>query len=46
MLPRVLKELASKTPYVRPTIVPGSSLSLYEYLQDGKLDAGVVVAPP
>ncbi|EAR9474403.1 LysR family transcriptional regulator [Escherichia coli] len=46
MLPRVLKELTSKAPNARPTIVPGSSLSLFESLQAGKLDAAVVVAPP
>ena len=46
MLPQALKALTSKAPNARPVIVPGSSLSLFQSLQAGELDAAVVVAPP
>lgn len=46
MLPAALRALAALAPGIRPHIVPGSSRQLYQSLQDGELDAALLVAPP
>jgi DNA-binding transcriptional LysR family regulator len=46
MLPAALKEFTQKAPQARPVIVPGTSKSLFQALQNGELDAAIVVRPP
>lgn len=46
MLPAALRTLTRQAPGLRPTIVPGTSRSLYQALLAGELDAAILVAPP
>jgi DNA-binding transcriptional LysR family regulator len=46
MLPAALREFTDRAPRARLVIVPGTSMSLFQSLQAGELDAAIVVAPP
>jgi DNA-binding transcriptional LysR family regulator len=46
LLPRALLELSRLAPGIKTSILPGTSRSLYMALQNGELDAAVIVAPP
>jgi DNA-binding transcriptional LysR family regulator len=46
LLPRALLELSRVAPGIKTSILPGTSRSLYLALQNGELDAAVIVAPP
>lgn len=45
-LPSALLELSRLAPGIKTSILPGTSRSLYLALQNGELDAAVIVAPP
>ncbi len=46
LLPSALLELSRMAPGIKTSILPGTSRSLYQALQNGELDAAVIVAPP
>lgn len=46
LLPSALLELSRSAPGIKTSILPGTSRSLYLALQNGELDAAVIVAPP
>jgi DNA-binding transcriptional LysR family regulator len=46
LLPSALLELSRLAPGIKTSILPGTSRSLYLALQNGELDAAVIVAPP
>ncbi|MFZ6732106.1 LysR family transcriptional regulator [Undibacterium sp. Ji42W] len=46
MLPAVLRHLTRHAPKLKPGIVPGTSRSLYQSVQDEEIDAAILVAPP
>lgn len=46
LLPSALLELSRVAPGIKTSILPGTSRSLYLALQNGELDAAVIVAPP
>ena len=45
MLPSLLRKIAQHAPAMKPSIVPGTSKSLYQALLDDDLDAALLVAP-
>jgi len=45
-LPSALLEMSRVAPGIKTSILPGTSRSLYMALQNGELDAAVIVAPP
>jgi DNA-binding transcriptional LysR family regulator len=45
-LPSALLEMSRVAPGIKTSILPGTSRSLYLALQNGELDAAVIVAPP
>ncbi|MBO9535504.1 LysR substrate-binding domain-containing protein [Herbaspirillum sp.] len=46
MLPAALRMLTQQAPGLRPSIIPGTSRSLYQALLAGEIDAAILVAPP
>ncbi len=46
MLPTVLRHLTRCAPKLKAGIVPGTSRSLYQSVQDEEIDAAILVAPP
>lgn len=46
LLPSALLELSRQAPGIQTSILPGTSRSLYAALQNGELDAAIIVAPP
>ncbi|MFZ6639308.1 LysR family transcriptional regulator [Undibacterium sp. TC4M20W] len=46
MLPTVLRHLTRHAPKLKAGIVPGTSRSLYQSVQDEEIDAAILVAPP
>lgn len=46
LLPRALRRFTQAAPEAKTVIVPGTSRALYRMLQDGEIDAALVVAPP
>lgn len=46
LLPRALLELTRLAPGIKPSILPGTSRSLYHALQADELDAAILVTPP
>lgn len=46
LLPSALLELSRLAPGIKTSILPGTSRSLYLAMQNGELDAAVIVAPP
>lgn len=46
LLTSALRQLTRNAPRLQPAVVPGTSRTLYRALQEGELDAAIVVAPP
>jgi DNA-binding transcriptional LysR family regulator len=46
LLTSALRQLTQNAPRLQPVVVPGTARTLYRALQEGELDAAIVVAPP